>query len=1086
MGFRREIKIRFLVIMVIAAFVLGGCLTNRVLSSFSDQETNDSKDQSGVCPLPSMWGEQHILRSVVEGHGRPNSPFKLESGRDTRDLTFQMGRLLKYLFLDGRPEIVRMRGQLDDISVHQVSRRQEDTCPTETYLPTDDALLSQLSMVMLVLLIAHSSALAAMANHLTAFRKLSLESEKSNNIYTKALQFLSSSFRDLDIKSYVIKGQNCKDRRKLGWLDDPLRWTRQFLVYNVYSVLERVASYRPFAFDPTPIVPSAITLAEAGFLYPGVGTAVQCQGCRKLVEITSIDSPPTAAKYHRDGCSFVKSNSNLRSNEGYHNLDSATSEEEEVATSSEDEVATPNSLNTSNEFDEISTDSSETLPASVWNEQMNISPNKDSDIPKIQENVPACPETEACRNEQATHGAGNEHEFAQPLEQHSSRTSVSRTDKINATATCEREQMNQVVAGMTHQTNETATRENEQRSNVPAGMPQQTNVTATVGNGQRNQVPTDPPQQTNTSENMGASANPVNLEHTDPIMADAFMKLLFDPTIFDEEAEMMAADGRHLLETCTKNPGHYGNFGMQQLQLEHIPSNVRCPEMLQFIKLIGKLVVKLTIKTTSSKRPHISSEHREATPRCGTGMAFVKNDSEDTAPTEPMRKWNTIRRYLSAFKKNKGIINIKTNRHLIYDDSEAENTVVEFFFDNPNGNEIVRAKGVSVTHSPIIGDVTSFLKCKISDLSMVEFVKNTENEVNALVRRFPQRIKEGLTKRVFVISHPHGQEKVYSYGEYALVKYALKMAERDGQQVPEIVKINNHTQIPENHSNVRKMLFYTADTCKGSSGGLVVSFKKTRSNGAEEDIELELWMHSCVEKKHGLNASVMKELTSDDIANHGHTTINRPSVQDEQEAEADAASRQVVSGPVYTVIGPPAHPVYVTFMKRLGSYPTPFNHVHTATDLADAGFFFAGYADCVRCFQCGLGLRSWKPGDSIYDEHSKNRPDCQFLQMKMRANGIHRQGLQSGKQRSDSHASAQVQAAAQSETETCQNQLPNVSMTVTGSPEHSSEETGETQLLKATNGSLPPVQNECAKEFLVTLAHNSNENETKNTLTQYP
>lgn len=257
----------------------------------------------------------------------------------------------------------------------------------------------------------------------------------------------------------------------------------------------------------------------------------------------------------------------------------------------------------------------------------------------------------------------------------------------------------------------------------------------------------------------------------------------------------MLADGRDLLETCTKNPGHYGNFGMWQLQLEHIPSNVRCPEMLQFIKLIGKLVVKLTIKTTSNKRPHYNSEHREtASPRCGTGMAFVKHDSEDTAPTEPLRKWNTIRRYLPVFKKNKGIIWVKTVRHLVYDDSEAENTVVEFFFDNPNGHEIVRAKGVSVTHSPIVGDATSFLKCKISDLSMVEFVKDTENEFNALVRRFPQRIKEGLTKRVFVISHPHGLEKVYSYGEYALVKYALKMEERDGQQLPEVVKINNHTQ----------------------------------------------------------------------------------------------------------------------------------------------------------------------------------------------------------------------------------------------------------------------------------------------------
>lgn len=490
MGFRREIKIRFLVIILIAALVLGGCFTNRVLPSFLDPEKDDTKDQSGFCPLPSMWGEEQISRSAMEE--MRNSPFKLESERGTRDLTFQMGRLLKYLFLDGRPEIVKANGQFDNFCVHRVSRRQEDTCPTGAYLPINDVLRSQLIVVMLILLITQSSVLTE------NFRKLSVKSEKSNSTNTKALQFLSSSFRDFDIMSYMIKGQNCKDRKKHDWLDDPLRWTGQFLVYNLYTVLERVASYRPFAFDPTPSVPSAITLAEAGFLYPGVGTAVQCYGCRKSVEITSFNSPATEAKYHRDGCSFVTASSHIRSNEGYHNLDSATS--------SEDEAATPDALNTSNEFDEISTDSSKALPALISNEQLNNLANKDSEIPKIQENVPACPETEACQNHQATHGAGNEHEFAQPLEQHSSRSSVSGTDNMNSTVAWECQQINQVPAGMTHQTNETATRENEQRNQVPAGMPQQTNETATVANGQGNQVPSGSLPQTNTSENMGGKS----------------------------------------------------------------------------------------------------------------------------------------------------------------------------------------------------------------------------------------------------------------------------------------------------------------------------------------------------------------------------------------------------------------------------------------------------------------------------------------------------------------------------------------------------------------------------------------------------
>lgn len=42
----------------------------------------------------------------------------------------------------------------------------------------------------------------------------------------------------------------------------------------------------------------------------------------------------------------------------------------------------------------------------------------------------------------------------------------------------------------------------------------------------------------------------------------------------------------------------------------------------------------------------------------------------------------------------------------------------------------------------------------------------------------------------------------------------------------------------------------------------------------------------------------------------------------------------------------------------------------------------AGYADCVRCFQCGLGLRSWKKGDDIFVEHQRHKPQCQFLHIR--------------------------------------------------------------------------------------------------------
>ncbi|XP_059154667.1 putative inhibitor of apoptosis [Physella acuta] len=84
---------------------------------------------------------------------------------------------------------------------------------------------------------------------------------------------------------------------------------------------------------------------------------------------------------------------------------------------------------------------------------------------------------------------------------------------------------------------------------------------------------------------------------------------------------------------------------------------------------------------------------------------------------------------------------------------------------------------------------------------------------------------------------------------------------------------------------------------------------------------------------------------------------------------------------VYTVpMGHPANPAYITLQKRLESFRQwPADHIHSPASLARSGFYYAGYSDCVRCFYCGLGLKSWKPGDDIVDQHQKFRPSCHFL-----------------------------------------------------------------------------------------------------------
>ncbi|XP_048240179.1 uncharacterized protein LOC124145178 [Haliotis rufescens] len=75
------------------------------------------------------------------------------------------------------------------------------------------------------------------------------------------------------------------------------------------------------------------------------------------------------------------------------------------------------------------------------------------------------------------------------------------------------------------------------------------------------------------------------------------------------------------------------------------------------------------------------------------------------------------------------------------------------------------------------------------------------------------------------------------------------------------------------------------------------------------------------------------------------------------------------------------HPHYSNAALRLDSFQLwPEGHSQHPEELARAGFFYAGYSDCVRCFVCGVGLRTWEEGDDPWVEHVRWRSSCAYLE----------------------------------------------------------------------------------------------------------
>ncbi|XP_049543972.1 baculoviral IAP repeat-containing protein 7-B [Anopheles darlingi] len=78
----------------------------------------------------------------------------------------------------------------------------------------------------------------------------------------------------------------------------------------------------------------------------------------------------------------------------------------------------------------------------------------------------------------------------------------------------------------------------------------------------------------------------------------------------------------------------------------------------------------------------------------------------------------------------------------------------------------------------------------------------------------------------------------------------------------------------------------------------------------------------------------------------------------------------------------PHNQEYCTLNARIRSFENwTAGNVQEPGRLAEAGFYYLGEADEVRCFHCDGGLRLWLADDDPWFEHARCFPLCRFLQL---------------------------------------------------------------------------------------------------------
>ena len=66
--------------------------------------------------------------------------------------------------------------------------------------------------------------------------------------------------------------------------------------------------------------------------------------------------------------------------------------------------------------------------------------------------------------------------------------------------------------------------------------------------------------------------------------------------------------------------------------------------------------------------------------------------------------------------------------------------------------------------------------------------------------------------------------------------------------------------------------------------------------------------------------------------------------------------------------------------ERLDSFEEwPLAMPQKPHSLVDAGFYYTGRGDRVKCFKCGVEVYNWEDGDQPWVEHAKLSLGCSFV-----------------------------------------------------------------------------------------------------------
>ncbi|CAG5132234.1 unnamed protein product, partial [Candidula unifasciata] len=309
------------------------------------------------------------------------------------------------------------------------------------------------------------------------------------------------------------------------------------------------------------------------------------------------------------------------------------------------------------------------------------------------------------------------------------------------------------------------------------------------------------------------------------------------------------ADLHRHYERCQKNPGHKNFIPVDKFSIEYLPEDYRDKEVVDYIRAVSDLTVRVSVGYVSEKRPETVPNTNKPYPcysvrgqcRLTVGTGFVRSVDVFTSDLGHHCGCKDCLNS-STPEMNFAIVEVITATHVVFDGLEGEHTTCHLFFDRGGTPDtcsgVVTLPGMSNVFNNVPEDCC-FMYHYTHDLDLARKLLQTTQQMyrlsyiltndNKFYFRIVKQNRDVLDKQplLFLVSHPHGCSKQISLG-YVTSAHKFNDA---------IVN-----------------LFYNTATCPGSSGAHVLVTENFTSLGLEKVLLFSCAVHCGVsEEQHEFN-----------------------------------------------------------------------------------------------------------------------------------------------------------------------------------------------------------------------------------------